>query len=88
MEATLRPEGVVTLSMTVAEAVIVHVLIAHAEFAEDLEVIELVEPVSKKVMSDVQQALAPCIPTLGTGAYGTTIERAYAEIDPRPFSAN
>jgi hypothetical protein len=71
--------------MSITEAVVVHQLIAYSEFADDLEVIELSEPVAQKVMSDVQQALAAWIPNLGTDDYGPTVERAYAEIDPGPY---
>ncbi len=87
MEAFLKPDGVVSLSMTIAEAVVVHQLIAYSEFAEDLEIIELPVPVAQKVMSDIQQALAPWIPTLGTDDYGSTVESAYAQIDPAPYRA-
>ncbi len=88
MEVAQISEGVVSLSMSVSEAVVLHQLIAASEFAEDLEIIELPEPVAKKVMSDVQQALAPVIPTLGTHEYGSTVERAYELIDPGPFRVN
>jgi hypothetical protein len=72
--------------MTLTEAVVVHELIAHSEFADELAVIDLPAPQAQKVMSDVQQALAPFIPTLGTDAYGSTVENAYREIDPGPFA--
>lgn len=88
MDAFLEPNGTVTLAMSLNEAVVVHELIAFAEWADDLEAIELSEPVAKRVMSDVQQALAPLISTLGTDRYGSTVKRAYAEIDPGPFAGS
>ncbi len=88
MEAAQISEGVVSLSMSVPEAVVLHELIAASEFAEDLDTIELPVPVAKKVMSDVQQALAPLIPALGTQEYGSTVEHAYELIDPGPFRVN
>ncbi len=84
MEATSTGDGV-TLSLTVAEAVVLHVLIASSEFAEDLDVIELPGPVDKKVMSDIQQALAPLIPLLGTTGYQATVDAAYGTIDAGPY---
>ena len=85
MKAVQTSSNVISLSMSVSEAVVLHALIATSEFAEDLEMIELREPEAKKVMSDVQQTLAPLIPTLGTAEYGPTVDRAFAEIDPGPF---
>ena len=84
MEATSTGDGV-TLSLTVAEAVVVHGLIATSEFAEELDVIELPEQVDKKVMSDIQQVLAPLIPRLGTDGYQATVDAAYAAIDAGPY---
>ena len=72
--------------MSLNEAVIVHELIAHSEFADDLEVIDLSVPAAQKVMSDLQQALSPCIPALGTDVYGATVETAYREVDPGPYA--
>ena len=47
-----------------------HATIATAEVADDLDTVELGEPVEKKVFSDVQQALAPLVHDLGTDRYG------------------
>ncbi|WP_421732605.1 hypothetical protein [Cellulomonas sp.] len=80
MEANSSGDGV-TLFLTLAEAVVLHERIAFSEFSEDLEVMELPEPVDKKVMSDLQQALAPLIPRLGTDGYQATIDDAYGAID-------
>ena len=85
MDASKQPDGTVALSLTVAEAVVLHAAIATAEFAEDLDTVELGEPVEKKVFSDVQQALAPLVPDLGTDHYGVTVRGAYASIDPSPY---
>lgn len=85
MEASVTRGGVVALSMSISEAVVLHSLIATSEFAEDLEVIDLPEPVDRKVMSDVQQALDPLIPALGTDGYGSKVKQAYEAIDPGPF---
>jgi hypothetical protein len=67
--------------MSLAEAVVLHELIAFAEFSEDLTVVELARPQDQRVMSKVQQALAPLVPDLGTDRYGAAVERAYREID-------
>lgn len=85
MNCTHENDGSVTLRLSEDEAVVLHVKIAYAEFADDLDHIELSEPVDQKVFSDVQQALAPLIPDLGTEAYGARVERAYAAIDPKPY---
>jgi len=87
MRATDAPDRFVTLSMSQAEATVLHELIARAEFANDLTTIELAHPVDQKVLSDVQQALAPLIPGLGTDRYQAEINRAYLAIDPGPFRA-
>lgn len=85
MEAASKPDGGVSLSLTLEEATVVHELIAFAEFADDLGTIELRHPVDKKVMSDIQQALAPLIPGLGTDQYQTALDRAYATVPSGPF---
>lgn len=87
MKAAHTSEGV-ALSMSVTEAVVLHELIAASEFGEDLKVIELSEPVAQKVLSDVQQALALLIPTLGSDEYGSTVARAYEDIDPGPYGVH
>jgi len=48
MDASKQPDGTVALSLTVAEAVVLHAAIATAEFAEDLDTVEL-GPVTKVV---------------------------------------
>jgi len=85
MEARKQADGKVSLLLTEAEAVVLHAAIATAEFAEDLDIVELGEPVEKKVFSEVQQALAPLVPDLGTDRYGVTVQGAYASIDPSPY---
>lgn len=85
MEASTQADGTVSLVLTEAEAVVLHEAIAAAEFADDLSTVELAEPVEKKVFSDVQQALAPLVPDLGTDRYGSTVKGAYASIDPSPY---
>ncbi|GAB2498962.1 hypothetical protein [Nocardiopsis aegyptia] len=87
MRAADTPDGSVTLSMSQAEATVLHELIAWAEFAEDLTSIEPDGPVEQKVLSDVQTTLAPLIPGLGTDRYQAEFDRAHAAIDPGPFRA-
>jgi hypothetical protein len=71
--------------MSQAEYVILHQVIAFSEWSNELDSIELREPVERKVVSDVQQTLDPFIPGLGTDAYQSTVDAAYAAIDSRPF---
>ncbi|MFD6098100.1 hypothetical protein ACFVWN_24400 [Nocardiopsis flavescens] len=85
MRATDAPDGSVSLGMSRAEATVLHELIAFAEFAHDLTEIAPERPVEQKVLSDVQQALAPLIPGLGTAGYQAALDRAYAAVDPGPF---
>lgn len=85
MEALNTPDGRVSLSLTLEEATVVHELIASAEFADDFETIELPHPVDQKVMSDIQQALAPLIPGLGTDQYQAAVDRAHRSVAPGPF---
>ena len=47
MEASRQPD--VTLLLTEAKAVVLHATIATAEVADDLDTVELGEPVEKKV---------------------------------------
>ncbi|MEE2052425.1 hypothetical protein [Nocardiopsis tropica] len=74
-----------TLSMSQAEATVLHELIAGAESENALTSIELAGPVDQKVLSDVQQALAPLVPGLGADGHQAEVDRAYAAIDPGPF---
>lgn len=83
MEASRHPDGTVSLRLT--EAVVLHATIATAEFADDLDTVELSKRVEKKIFPDVQQALAPLVPDLGTDRYGLTMQGAYASIDPSPY---
>lgn len=85
MEASRESDGAVTLRLSEDEAVVLHAAIATAEFENELDAIELREPVERKVLSDVQQSLSVLIPGLGTDEYGSTVERSYAAIDPRPY---
>jgi len=71
--------------MAYAEAVVLHEVVAFSEWSNELTGIELREPVERKVVSDVQQSLAPLIPELGTGEYGTAVRRAQSQVDPTPF---
>lgn len=80
-----EPDGTISVRMSEAEAVVLHEKIAFSEFADNLAHIDLAEPVEQKVFSDVQQALAPLIPDLGTDAYGVRVQGAYASIDPGPY---
>jgi hypothetical protein len=68
-----------------AEAIVLHEVIALSEWSNELEAIELREPVERKVVSDVQQSLAVLIPELGTDGYGATVREAQDSIDTRPF---
>jgi len=85
MEACREDDGIVTVRMSEAEAVVLHEAIALSEFSNDLREIELRQPVEQKVFSDVQQALVPFIPGLGTDGYRATVEAAYSALDPGPF---
>jgi hypothetical protein len=85
VEASRQAGGTVALFLTEAGAVVLHEAIASAEFADDLDNVALGEPVEKKVFSDVQQALAPLVPDLGTDRYGVTVQGTYASIDPSPY---
>ncbi|MEU0242259.1 hypothetical protein ABZ234_31665 [Nocardiopsis sp. NPDC006198] len=88
MRATDAPDGSVTLGMSRAEATVLHELIAFAEFAYDLSSIESARPVEQKVLSDVQQALAPLVlPELGAHGYDAVMNRARAAIDLSSFRA-
>lgn len=71
--------------MSEAEAVVLHEVIAFSEWSTELDEIELRNPVERKVVSDVQQSLAPLIPELGTDAYQGTVKAAYSAIDSTPL---
>lgn len=85
VESHREPDGRITLSMSEAEAVVLHQVIAFAEWSNELDEIELREPVERKVLSDVQQTLDPRIPGLGTDTYQRTVDAAYSVIDSSPF---
>ena len=71
--------------MSEAEAVVLHQVIASSEWSNELDAIELREPVERKTLSEVQQTLDPLIPGLGTDGYQLTVEMAYSAIDSTPF---
>lgn len=71
--------------MSEDEAIVLHVTIAVAEFETGLNEVDLQESVAQKVLSDLQQALAPLIPGLGTEIYQAHVDRAFGAIDPEPF---
>lgn len=71
--------------MSEAEAVVLHEIIAFSEWSNDLVAIELRQPTERKTLSEVQQALAPLIPGLGTPSYQSTVDAAHAAIDSSPF---
>lgn len=77
--------GRVTLSMSLAEASVLFAVIAQAEFAEDLEVVTLSEPVEKKVFSSVQQTLIGLIPGIGTDDFAQRLRASYDSIDPGEY---
>jgi hypothetical protein len=85
VEALRKPDGQITLTMSEAEAVVLHEVIAFSEWSNELDAIELREPTERKTLSEVQQALAPLIPGLGTDAYQRTVAAAQAAIDSSPF---
>jgi hypothetical protein len=85
VEAHREPDGQITLSMSEAEAVVLHQVITFSEWSNELDAIELREPVERKTLSEVQQTLDPLIPGLGTDAYQRTVETAYSAIDSSPF---
>ena len=85
MEAARGSDRRVTLHMSEAEAVVLHEIIAFSEFAHELEMIELARPVEQKVLSTIQWALAPLIPSLGEEGYQAELDRAYSAIDPAPY---
>ena len=85
VEASRENDGTVTLRMSQWEAVVLHEAIAFSEWGNDLSNIELRQPVEQKVFAEVQHALVPHIPGLGTDGYQATIDAAYVAIDPEPF---
>ena len=80
-----RSDGTVTVRMSHPEAVVLHEAIAFSEWGNDLREIELGTPVEQKVFSEVQQALVPLMPELGTDGYGDAVAQAMAQIDPTPY---
>ncbi|WP_166139549.1 hypothetical protein [Nocardioides ochotonae] len=85
MEASRDNDGTVTVRMSYSEVVVLHEAIAFSEWGNDLREIELRQPAEQKVFSDLQQALVPLIPELGTDKYGDTVTQAIAQIDPAPY---
>lgn len=85
VEAHREPGGGVSLHFSYAEAVVLHEVFAFSEWSNELTEIELQRPVERKVLSDVQQSLAPLIPELGTDKYDGAVRRAQSQIGPSPF---
>ena len=80
MEASSGQGGVVTVTLTEAEAVTLHELIAFSEWSEDLLSIEVRDEAEGKVLSRLQMALRPLIPGLGTPEYGTVVASAWTTV--------
>ena len=85
VESHREPDGRISLVMSEAEAVVLHQVISISEWSNELDAIELREPVERKILSEVQQTLAPLIPGLGTDTYQRTVETAYSDIESSPF---
>ncbi len=81
MEAHREPDGGVCLRLSQAEVVVLHEVIAFSEWSNELDAIELRLPVEQKIISAVQQSLAPLIPELGTENYGKAVSSARSSID-------
>jgi hypothetical protein len=76
MKAVLNDAGLMVLTMTMDEAVVIHERIASSEWSDDLLRIELPDVVHRAVFSDVQQQVRHLLPTLGTDRYGATVREA------------
>jgi hypothetical protein len=73
------------LRMSEAEAVVLHEAIAFSKWRNYLAEIELRQPVEQKVFSEIQQALMPLIPDLGSDSYKGKRDHAHRAIDPEPY---
>ena len=68
------------LTLDYAEVVALHEVIARAEWADDLKVIELNGDAEQLVLSRLQLALAPLVRELGTTDYGAAVQSAWRQI--------
>lgn len=80
MDAEPMGDGEVRLVLSEAEAIALHEVLARAEWAEDLGVVEPSDPAEVEVLSRVQQALAPHIAALGTDSYNATVDEAWKRL--------
>jgi hypothetical protein len=76
MKAVTNDAGLMVLTMTMDEAVVIYERIAFSEWSDDLLQIELPDAVHRAVFADVQQQVGRLIPTIGTDRYGATVRKA------------
>lgn len=80
MDAEPMDDGGVRLVLSGAEVVALQEVLARAEWAEDLAVVEPSDPAEVEVLSRVQQALSPHIAALGTDSYNATVDQAWERL--------
>lgn len=79
MHAEPTDNGQVVVSMSNAEAVAIRELIAFADFTGDLPARH---PAEATVVSRLLTTLDVLIPELGSDAYGSVVEAAWAALNP------
>ncbi len=83
VEASPIQDGLVTLTLSKAEAVTLHELVAFSEWSEELRFVEVRNDAERKVLSRLQLALQPLIPELGKPGYGNVVTAAWTAVRDR-----
>jgi hypothetical protein len=68
------------LTLDYAEMVALHEVIVRAEWADELNVIEIRSNAEQLVLSRLQLALAPLVRELGTSDYNAAVESALRQV--------
>lgn len=69
-------DGGYVLRLSSDEVIVLCEALGRAEWADDLEVVELEWPAERKVVEDLMLALRPGVSALGTDAYGPAVRDA------------
>jgi hypothetical protein len=80
MDALVADRDGYTLRLGSDEVILLCEVLGRAEWADDLEVVEVRSGAERKVMTDLMLALRAGVPELGTDAYGQAVRAAEERI--------
>ena len=84
MDARRTSNQSVEVSLSNAEAVVLHEALAYGEWSGEFADMSFVDPIFVEVLSRLQLALAPTISELGSEGYGAAVNAALQQLRPAP----